>query len=408
MKRILACLLAVMLALPAAALAKDGEMGTLEVFGCDDWVSLRAEPDSDSKRLTKVPVGELLTDCAWHSNEFIYGYYDGWYGYVLAEYLKVPGTYAVPAVGMAEVYNCLDGVWMYSEPDSDSRELVRVPKGELVYDCEDSENGYCYGYYGGWYGYIEGKYLKLPGEDAGGHENYLGDMIVYNCDSYVSLREEPSTKSRRLAKVPRGASVLDCYEAGNGFIYGCYDGQYGYIAEDYLTYRGGKATGGIGDAETRRRMIMVEGMEETIIEAKYDSRLGFSLWYSPEWFKIVDDAFESGETSFLVESVYAEEFDTVCFLEFLPATVTGLDGDGFLAQMPGRYGAKDVSEIHEERTETGCTLRWRGGWLDDKGIEFYVISKDGREAQAVAVVGEELLEGYGRRLDEMVRTVEFP
>lgn len=66
--------------------------------------------------------------------------------------------------------------------------------------------------------------------------NYLGDMFVYYCDEWVSLREEPSTKATRLAKVPKLETVTDCYHLGdNGFVYCNYKGQSGFILWEYLS-----------------------------------------------------------------------------------------------------------------------------------------------------------------------------
>ena len=62
------------------------------------------------------------------------------------------------------------------------------------------------------------------------------NMRVVNCQSYVSLREERSTKSVRLAKVPLGALVL-AYPDGkveDGFIACYYQDEYGYILAEYL------------------------------------------------------------------------------------------------------------------------------------------------------------------------------
>lgn len=65
--------------------------------------------------------------------------------------------------------------------------------------------------------------------------NYIGDMQVINCREWVSQREEPNTESRRIAKVPLDSIVYDCYEAGEGWVYGMYCGKYGYVSTDYLT-----------------------------------------------------------------------------------------------------------------------------------------------------------------------------
>ena len=63
----------------------------------------------------------------------------------------------------------------------------------------------------------------------------LGSMEVIRCKEWVSLREKPDTAAKRLAKVPLGAVVSRCEQAGDGWIYAEYDGHAGYIQARYLT-----------------------------------------------------------------------------------------------------------------------------------------------------------------------------
>ncbi len=67
-------------------------------------------------------------------------------------------------------------------------------------------------------------------------KTFYGDMVVINCEEWVSLRDVPGTGGKRLAKVPLYAVVTDAeWEPICGdFIYCCYEGQYGYILSQYL------------------------------------------------------------------------------------------------------------------------------------------------------------------------------
>ena len=60
------------------------------------------------------------------------------------------------------------------------------------------------------------------------------EMMVVNCDEWVSLRETPSTSATRLRKVPLGSIVEDCEWMDNGFVRCTYQGATGYILEKYL------------------------------------------------------------------------------------------------------------------------------------------------------------------------------
>lgn len=61
-------------------------VGEYTVVHCDEWVSLRARPDTSSERLVKVPkwsvVDALIYDGYWYEC-----YYEGYHGYILAQYL---------------------------------------------------------------------------------------------------------------------------------------------------------------------------------------------------------------------------------------------------------------------------------------------------------------------------------
>lgn len=68
------------------------------------------------------------------------------------------------------------------------------------------------------------------------HREQGPNMRVIKCKDFVSLREKPSTSSKRLLKVPLGAMVLAYPEFGekDGFILCVYHDEYGYILADYL------------------------------------------------------------------------------------------------------------------------------------------------------------------------------
>lgn len=76
--------------------------------------------------------------------------------------------------------------------------------------------------------------LSAAAASAQAEQNVLTDqMIVVNCEEWVSLRESPDTSSTRLAKVPLNARVSGCKDSGD-FIYCEYEGQQGYILAKYL------------------------------------------------------------------------------------------------------------------------------------------------------------------------------
>jgi len=133
-------------------------------------------------------------------------------------------------MGSMQVTNCEEWVSLRAKPDVRAERLVKVPLGAIVENCAVYNEAFIYAEYDGRKGYIASEYLIA----AQGKQMSLGDLRVVNCSEWVNMREMPDTGSRRLAKVPLGALFQDCTAAENGFVFGRYQGQEGYISADYL------------------------------------------------------------------------------------------------------------------------------------------------------------------------------
>ena len=131
------------------------------------------------------------------------------------------------------VANCNDWVSLREKADASSKRLLKVHLGEFVCECEDGGNGFIKCAFGGKTGYIQSKYLKAT--DLTGSEGILKNQMVVKVEEWVSLREQPDTSSKRLAKVPLGAVVTQCMSWNGNFVCCTYKGQTGYIATQYLT-----------------------------------------------------------------------------------------------------------------------------------------------------------------------------
>ena len=246
--------------------------------------------------------------------------------------------------------------------------------------------------------------------EAGG--NYIGNMIVVNCDEWVSLRESPSAKAARLKKVPLYATLEECVQYDDEFVYGCYDGAWGYVLDRYLIADGeGVAGDGAGDetdeetATRRQREILVEGEPEIIEERRHESRLGFSIWYDEEAFVVLDGLSETGAPSFLMEGMI-DLPDAVVYMEFLSPEITGLKGDNFLNRMPKQYGVKHL-ERRRDSTDAGASVRCVSGVLENRELRFYTVVEDQREVQIVVTLSEEIMEGWYPRIESVIRSIEF-
>ena len=93
---------------------------------------------------------------------------------------------------------------------------------------------------------------------------YIGTMRVVNCKEWVSLREKASQNTERLAKVPLGELVYDCYQDEKGFVYCQYQGTCGYILKKYLEKVSGMLKPGEDIGESRI-MTMDEILENAAV-----------------------------------------------------------------------------------------------------------------------------------------------
>ncbi len=202
-----------------------------KVTKCTSWVSLRKTADTSSERLAKVPLGATVKSCVLEGS-FVKCTYSGKTGYILAKYLKNATSSSADTAGLtgeARVVNCATFVSLRETPDTSAYRLAKVPLGAYVIAKGGASNGFVKVEYKGQNGYILGTYLKKTntGNVA------LPDQTVTDCESWVSLRESPSTSAYRLAKVPLGAKVTNCIKNGS-FVRCTYKGQTGYILAKYL------------------------------------------------------------------------------------------------------------------------------------------------------------------------------
>lgn len=100
MKKLVAFMLALVLALllGASALAEVGAQ--LQVANCKEYVTLREEADKSSAGLMKLPLGTRVDELGPAENGFTRVAYRGQTGYVLSQYLITAQSYRGPSVDL--------------------------------------------------------------------------------------------------------------------------------------------------------------------------------------------------------------------------------------------------------------------------------------------------------------------
>ena len=151
MKRFIALFLLLCMVLAAMpALADSGYIGDMEVVNCSEWVSLREEPSTRSERLVKVSLGAIVSNCRQVNDEWIYGLYDGYGGYILAEYLE-PSDGRITFSAM--MVTILDGAPFYATIDS-TEPIDCIPANTIVRNCCIMDNNRVYVEWGSRCGFI--------------------------------------------------------------------------------------------------------------------------------------------------------------------------------------------------------------------------------------------------------------
>ena len=173
MKKIVALVMIAALMLTGAAFAKGTWLGTLTVVNCKSWVTLRETPSTSAATVTRVPLGESV-DAYYYNGRFVECYYRGMHGYILSQYLD-------------------DGYY---------RDYQRYEYGDSTEQNTD-------------------------------YDNFLGQLRIINCKSWVTLRSSPSTSAATVARIPLGAYV-EAYKYDGQFYECYYQGMHGYVLSRYL------------------------------------------------------------------------------------------------------------------------------------------------------------------------------
>lgn len=223
--------------------AYDYLIGAMEVVNCQSWTSLRSYPDSAAPRLARVPLGAIVTNCYYQDEKYTYCEFNGVGGYILNNNLSfIYGPYgyeysADDYIGNCQIVNCQTFAVLRDYPSTTANQLVRVPLGDIVTNVFYQDERFCYCIYNGIEGYILSNNLSWVsgGSSAQTYDStWIGDAWIVNCGSWASLRELPDTASYRLAKVPLGDKVTDCYMVNDRFACCTWRGTVGYILVDNL------------------------------------------------------------------------------------------------------------------------------------------------------------------------------
>ena len=154
-------------------------------------------------------------------------------------------------------------------------------------------------------------------------------------------------------------------------------------------------------AETRENVIYLEGEPEPVVETLCDTGLGFSFWYDAELLEA--DVSASGEGARV--RVCPVDSELPVWLELLTPEAAGA--------LPWRFlemNAEPDAQYEEFATESGDAARCfsRPAAHDAALVETYYAVEGAEDfVVAVACCPLEAEEGWGRRFQQLMRTVAF-
>lgn len=153
-------------------------------------------------------------------------------------------------------------------------------------------------------------------------------------------------------------------------------------------------------AETRTRVTAREGMEEEILETRFESRLGYALWYDAAQFTYYPGGMEEGGDMFVPASG-----DAVTPV-YLSATLkTGISPEDAVAQQESRFAADGLEETSDQVLESGAACRVVAA--ERAGVFYRVyLFETGEDVLAIETAcAAEAEEGFGSRLADLVGSI---
>ena len=127
---------------------------------------------------------------------------------ILALMLLLSCTAYAASLDQLHVVDCEEYITLREEPSTSAKRVVQIPLGALVTCYEYTENGFARVYYGGCFGFVQSRYLSEVNPETGGE--WRIPMYVANCNEFISLREDASTSSDCMQRMPLGTQV-ECY-----------------------------------------------------------------------------------------------------------------------------------------------------------------------------------------------------
>ena len=227
-------------------------------------------------------------------------------------------------------------------------------------------------------------------------DNYIGAMRVVWCKEWISLREEPSKLSNRLAEIPLGAIVYNCLDIGDPRFYQCeYEGQTGYALIGYL-WPAPECEPPLSSSVTKKMtMEEVIGTGEVVLDWK---DYNMSVVAAHEWvtenrkkWEVLRIGCFINDSPIWGHEERAEEFGQY---DQLKVFIGGVADDWQVMVYNGAYGLSMLDLLSgKERwcvTTANCPMGNAAATAVDKEGTVYIAGTDGPDPVAISIDGKVL------------------
>lgn len=173
----------------------------------------------------------------------------GKFGNQASVHLNAVNTQALPlTTADAKTY---DGKSLYCTADdfvalresasSSSKELAKIPHGEIMTYLNKQTGHWYYVQYKYKKGYVYDKYVSFD-KGAVDADSTSSNTLYCTADDYVSLRAKASSSSTELTRIPRGSKMTDLNKKSGKWYYVQYGSKKGYVYSSYVSTKNPNAS----------------------------------------------------------------------------------------------------------------------------------------------------------------------
>jgi uncharacterized protein YraI len=156
---------------------------------------------------------------------------------------------AQEAAAVGDYYRTTARLNLRAQPSTSAKILLVMPENALVQQVAASQNGFRKVAYQGTSGWAHGDYLAISNGGSSDPPTFIGLGVT---TTSVNFRSGPSTGHQVYRVLPRG-SVLDISDRVEyGFRYVKYNGQGGYVYDDFIAPQDGGEDGPVRFTTTVR------------------------------------------------------------------------------------------------------------------------------------------------------------